>query len=69
MLSERRVYGHTWTVLVRVPGCEQPPLSELFWLTVTVLIMINLKIVGELARLCGAVMCSKSVHFFQLVVL
>lgn len=49
----------TFTVLLRVPGCgchEQPPLMELFWLTVTVLILIHLKIVSELARLCGAMM-------------
>lgn len=49
MVSERRVYGHTFTVLVRVPGCgccEQPPLIELFWLTVIVLILIYLKIVS-----------------------
>lgn len=62
----------TFTVLVRVSGCgwhEQPPLTELCWLTVTVLILIHLKIIGELARLCGAMMCSKSVHFSQLVVL
>lgn len=58
MVSERRVYGHTFTVLVRVPCCgchEQPPLMELFRLTV---ILIHLKIVSELARLCGAMMCS-----------
>lgn len=67
MVSERRVYGHTFTVLVRVSGCgchEQPPLIELFWFTVTVLvILIHLKVVGELARLCGAMMCSECSFF------
>lgn len=70
VVSEKRVYGHTFTVLVRVPGCaclEQPPLIGLFWLTVIVLILIHLKIVTELARLNGAKMFFKSVRIFQLV--